>query len=367
MKKKQRYYLKYIIALCVALVLFSAVYLFLYAKSPKETPIPKTSVVLMKPGLATVTESITMSGFVEAKDLIAVVPLVSGTLTSYPYKAGDYVWKGQTLAKIDDAPFLQTKLQAEAAYLGYQSTYNRIENLYNSGAASRQDYDTVKAQRDAAKAQLDLAEVQLGYATVTSPVNGTILQAPQAKGNIASSAQPLYVITDLEQQVIRLSVPEKYYSLFRKGRSTLEAVITRPGTEGFSDSAKCIGTLETISPYIQADSKTFQAVFSLKTEDGSYISTDFRPGMYVSIQVNFRKHENVPVLPHSVRKTDGSCYVFDESGETAVYLDFTPEASDKDSFIVPKEYENYYFISDGQNSVFDGQKVNVVERKVYVP
>lgn len=367
MKKKQRYYLKYIIAVCVALLLFSAVYLFLYAKPPKENTAPKTSVILMKPALSTITESITMSGFVEAKDLIAVVPLVSGTITSYPYKPGDYVWKGQTLAKIDDAPYLQTKLQAEAAYLGYQNTFSRIESLYNSGAASRQEYDTVKAQRDAAKAQFDLAEVQLGYATVTSPVNGTILQAPQAKGNIGTSTQPLYIITDLEQQVIRLSVPEKYYSLFRKGRTTLEAIVTRPGTEGYSESARCIGTLETLSPYIQADSKTFQAVFSLKTEDNSYISTDFRPGMYVSVQVNFRKHENVHVLPHNVRKTDGSCYMYDESSGTAVFLDFTPEASDQNSFIVPEEYGKFYFISEGKNSVFDGQKVNVVETKVYVP
>ena len=94
-------------------------------------------------------------------DMIPVVPFVSGTIMEYPIKSGMQINKGDLIAKIDDEPYKQQMLQAKAAYLGYQSTFERVENLYKANAATQQNYDSAKAQRDAAKAQYDLAILQM--------------------------------------------------------------------------------------------------------------------------------------------------------------------------------------------------------------
>ena len=81
----------------------------------KEETLP--SVVISKPNRQTLVESVTINGYVEAKAMIPVVPFVSGTIMEYPAKAGEFVTKDTLLAKIDDEPFRQQMLQAQAAYL----------------------------------------------------------------------------------------------------------------------------------------------------------------------------------------------------------------------------------------------------------
>ena len=49
--------------------------------------------------------------------------------------------------------------------------YNRINNLYKSGATTQQNYDSAKAQADATKAQYDLAHLQVDYTEVRAPVD----------------------------------------------------------------------------------------------------------------------------------------------------------------------------------------------------
>ena len=99
---------------------------------------PLAAVKVEKPYRATVKESLSLTGYIEAQAMIPVVPFVQGTITGYYAKAGDYVKEGDVLAQIDSEPYeLQVK-QAEAVYLAADATFTRVSNLYNSGAATKQ-------------------------------------------------------------------------------------------------------------------------------------------------------------------------------------------------------------------------------------
>lgn len=319
-----------------------------------ETVLPV--VRIEKPVRRTISESITLSGYVEAESMIPVVPFVNGTITEYYAKEGKVVKKGETLLTIDDSLYQQQKLQAEAAYYGYQTSFERVEKLYKSGAATQQEYDTLKAQRDAAKAQYDLAKLQLSYTKVTASVDGTVLQAPLSKGSIATTTQPAAVIADLSKLVVRLSVPEKYFTLFVQNKDALTASVTRPGSEGLSEDMTTAARVDVIAPYVDALSKSFTVVLYL---EGDF--SLFRPGMYIKATINYRTKENVPSFPFSVRKIDGSCYIYDETSSSVKWVNFTPDIKDTEYFSVPDEYANTYFVVDGQGSVFDGQVVKVLE------
>lgn len=349
-------------------------------------------VVVQKPERKNLSQSVTISGYVEAKAMIPVVPFVSGNIQEYPAKAGDFVKKDTLLAKIDDAPFRQQMLQAQAAYLAAKSTYERVDSLYKSGATTQQNYDNAKAQYDASSAQYDLAKLQMDYTEVKAPVDGTILIADQAVGATAAQGTPLAVLADLTNQVVRLKVPEKYFDLFTMERENLVVTVIRPAekslglgsdatagdktnapegdaaapvsdadapatsTNALVTDAKTSATIENIAPYVSPESKTFEVVCHLDQP-----GQRFRPGMFVKVQVAYKTYQNVPVLPIQTKKMDGSFYIYDSENQTVHFVMPENTPDDGEYFIVDEKYADSFFVTDGQNFIFDGQKVKLYE------
>ena len=92
--------LRYLLFVVVA-VIFVLLTVLVTRKKPvaqKADALP--AVVLQKPVNGTLVESITISGYVEANAMIPVVPFVSGTITEYPARAGDFVEKTHFLQKL---------------------------------------------------------------------------------------------------------------------------------------------------------------------------------------------------------------------------------------------------------------------------
>lgn len=353
---------KKILIFCAVAVFFFILILLVTNKKKDEQKIETLPVVVIqKPVRQNLVESISISGYIEAKSMIPVVPFVSGTITEYPVSVGDYVEKNQLLAKIDDKPFRQQMIQAEAAYFAAKSTYDRVESLYKAGATTQQNYDTTRAQYDANKAQYDLAKLQLGYTEVCSPISGTVLVADQAVGDIGNQQSPVAIVADLNNLVVRLKVPEKYFDLFVSEKENLSVKITRPAEKNLFEDAVSPAIIENIAPYVSPQNKTFEVVCRLTQN-----SERFKPGMFVKVQIAYKTYENVPVIPLNAKKMDGSFYIYNEESQT-VHFQMPDEktsissVNDGINFIVDEKFADSYFVIDGQNFVFDGQKVRLFD------
>ena len=348
--------LRYLLFILIAGLFVFLIILVTHKKPVAEKEDALPAVVIQKPEIGTLVKSVTISGYVEASAMIPVVPFVSGTINEYPARAGDFVQKDTLLAKIDDAPFRQQMLQAQAAYFAAKSTFDRIENLYKSGSTTQQNYDSAKAQADASKAQYDLAKLQVDYTEVRAPVDGTILIADQAVGGIGNQSQPVAVLADLTNQVVRLKVPEKYFDLFNLERENLTVKVTRPAEKNMYEDAVTTATIENIAPYVSPESKNFIVVCHLDNP-----GERFRPGMFVKVQVAYKTYTNVPVIGLKARKMDGSFYVYDEKSSTVTFVQAQDLTEDESNFIVPEQFKDSYIVMDGQNFIFDGQKVRIFE------
>lgn len=353
---------KKVLIFCAVAVFFFILILLVTNKKTVEQKIETLPVVVIqKPVKQNLVESISISGYIEAKSMIPVVPFVSGTITEYPVSVGDYVEKNQLLAKIDDKPFRQQMIQAEAAYFAAKSTYDRVESLYKAGATTQQNYDTTRAQYDANKAQYDLAKLQLGYTEVCSPISGTVLVADQAVGDIGNQQSPVAIVADLNNLVVRLKVPEKYFDLFVSEKENLSVKITRPAEKNLFEDAVSPAIIENIAPYVSPQNKTFEVVCRLTQN-----SERFKPGMFVKVQIAYKTYENVPVIPLNAKKMDGSFYIYDEESQTVHFQMPDKQTSissvnDGINFIVDEQFADSYFVIDGQNFVFDGQKVRLFD------
>lgn len=347
--------LKYLIALVVIALAFFAVAWFYSTREVETYTSPLTPVEVMKPEVRNIRESYTVTGYIEAEAMVPVVPFVSGTITEYYAENDMIVKKDQVLAVIDTEPYeLQVK-QAEAAYLAYEATFERVSALYEKGAATKQNYDEVKAQRDAGKAQYELSQLQLSYCYVDSPVDGTILMSSGAVGSIGTSDSPIAVIANLDNLIVNVTVPEKYYHKINSNKESLKInVVRRAGDEEYTTTA----TLVSVSPYIDPTTKTFKVKVRL-TGDVSL----FRPGMMVSVEIIYNE-EDVLSLPQSIKKLDGSVYIVNEDVDgnyRAGYLELPTLLEDDNFFQVDEKYRDVEFIYRGQTMVLDGEIVNVTE------
>jgi hypothetical protein len=58
---------------------------------------------------------------------------------------------------------------------------------------------------------------------------------------------------------------------------------------------------------------------------------------------------------------DGSLYLYIPETETVKYIPPAEYPTDGTNFIVPETFKDSFFVIDGQNSLFDGQKVRLFE------
>ncbi len=346
MSRKSGIAIRWLITLAVIGAGLFLIWKFIISRPGKVYENPLAPVKVAKPYRADLEQSLELSGYIEAQAMIPVVPFVQGTITGYYAKAGDVVAEGDVLAQIDSEPYELQLKQAEAVYLAAEATFTRVSDLYQSGAATRQNYDEAKAQYDAYKAQYELALMQLGYATVTAPVSGTVLMAGSAEGSIGTSTSPLYVIADLDKLQINLNVPERYFDLMNGNKDTIRAIVTR-------DGASASAVVDTIAPYVSPESKTFKVTLALEGDVSA-----FRPGMFVTVRLIYRTYTDALVLDQRTRNTDGSSYWYDPETGTARYVVLDVIAADDTRFMIDGKWEDTLFIVDGQGNVLDGQKVN---------
>ena len=399
MKNKKLTSILMYLALFIA---FAALFLALrWFYSTRKTTIyerPTTPVEVTTPRIRTLTKVITLSSYVSAEDTVSVVPYLDGTILSYNVKEGDYVNEGDIIATIDPEPYELQRKQAQAAYLGYQSAFEKVENLYQMDSASKQDYDSVKAQRDAFKAQYELAELQLSYTQVKAKTNGTILKTLSSQGSTASKGTPIAIIADLNDLTVNLNLGEQYFGLFSqtndkasidaaKGTSATSTkayaiTVTRPASQ-YTPEASTSATIKAVSPYVDASSRNFKLY--LKLDDPSA----FNPGMYVKVSIAVETQTGYSIERRAM-KLDGDAYYIqtlqeaqgksganaatppastanNPSGPTGICtvnnIDLSKAFATSEYVIVPDEYKDEKFVIKGQNDIFAGQPVTIVKEE----
>jgi HlyD family secretion protein len=151
---------------------------------------------------------------------------VSGILQHLYVDFNDNVKQGQLLAKLDETP-LQTQLdqsmsalnQAQAQLNYQEATYKRLKVLFDKKLISQSDYDQAlfnyensKGSLANAKSAVERSKVNLAYATITSPINGVVLNRAVEEGQTvaASFSTPTLftIVNDLTRMEVQTSVDE---------------------------------------------------------------------------------------------------------------------------------------------------------------
>lgn len=174
------------------------------AQGLKPHPPPAVEVTIATVKRQDVVRTVSAAGHLQARETVKVSSNVTGDLLSLSVKEGDHVTKGQVLAQIDkrlgESQVSQVRaavasssaqiLQIDAAIAQDKRDLERIEKLHAEGLASMADVEKVQtqlkldesrktAQREVVqqnRGQLETALYSLSRATLTAPIDGTILE-----------------------------------------------------------------------------------------------------------------------------------------------------------------------------------------------
>lgn len=299
----------------VVSVLAIAAILALKPFSKKEAAITFETVKVEK---GSITNTVTATGTIEAITTVEVGTQVSGILQHVYVDFNDNVKQGQLLAKLDETSLRaqldqsQSAVNQAQAQLTYQeATYNRLKVLRDKELIAEGDFDqavfnyeNAKGSLSNAKSALARAKVNLDYATITSPIDGVVLNRAVEEGQTVAASfntPTLFtIVNDLTQMEVQTSVDEADIGKVQQGQRVEFTV------DAYSDM-KFEGTVSQVrlQPVTTNNVVTYVVILSALNPEKKLM-----PGMTASATIYVEEKKNTLTLSgKAVRFTPDQAYL----------------------------------------------------------
>ncbi len=337
-------------------------------KKEKIRELPPVPVTVERVKIKDMPLQINTFGKVEAYSQIPVKTMISGPISRYHIKPGDYVKKGDVLLEIDQRPYEAALQQCEATL-----TKDRVvledfirqaemkERLLVSSAIDSNSTKSMRAQAESQRAQvtsseaaLKSAKLNLEYCTIKAPIDGrtgdilvyegTVVKANEIEVIQLVQLKPIYVVFAPPQ----LNLPEIQH-FFKLGKLFVHAQVPVKG------GAEANGELTFIDSVVNPTSGTVKLKATFPNE-----SLEFWPGQFVNVTLTLNVEKDCIVVPsQAVSKGQDGSYVFIvKPDNTAEYRTVKTGRSLNDETIILEGLNgNEKIITDGQVRLYPGARV----------
>lgn len=223
----------------------------------------------------------------EAKEEAYVVARAAGIIEFIYVEEGDYVEKGQPLAKLEQERYQLSVTRAKADLRGIKKELDKINEVYSQKLVSDDTFDKLSAQHESAKATLELAELDLSETVIRAPISGFIAERNAKVGNLTESFQRERMFHIVEQKELHgiVHLPEKELSRVHKEQMATLSITAL----GDSDVTAYV---ERISPVIDSETGTFKVTLRVPNENNH-----LKAGMFSKVKLNYDTHQNATLLP----------------------------------------------------------------------
>ena len=254
-----------------------------------------------KVSLQTLQNSVTATGTIEAVTSVTVGTQVSGIVNKLYVDYNSQVKKGQVIAELDKTNLLSELNTAKAnmasaqSQLNYQSAnMNRYQTLYQKGLVSADDYENAlltyrqaKEQVATAKEQVQRAQTNLGYATITSPIDGTVISKSVEEGQTVAASfntPELFTIAkDLTNMQVVADVDEADIGAVKEGDRVTFTVDAYPD-DTFEGTVKQVRLQATTTNNVV----TYEVVISAQNAD-----LKLKPGLTANVTIYTQERTGV--------------------------------------------------------------------------
>lgn len=194
---KKKIFSKVWIAMILVVVIAVAAWLLSGGKKEEQINFKQEKVATH-----TLQNSITATGTIEAVTSVTVGTQVSGIVNKLYVDYNSVVKKGQVIAELDKTNLIselntaKANLASTESNLSYQSAnLKRYQTLYKKGLVSADEYENAllayrqaKEQVASSRENVQKAQTNLGYATITSPIDGTVISKSVEEGQTVAAS-----------------------------------------------------------------------------------------------------------------------------------------------------------------------------------
>lgn len=306
----------------VSLVAATAAMMFIASCGKTEAQAPaggakmppvEVGVVTATPGdVGLITE---LPGRVEASRVAQVRARAAGILQQRLFKEGSDVRAGQTLFRIDPAPYAAASESARASLAKAQANLaqasaqvERYRPLVSANAISKQDFVNAEAAEKqaladvaTAKAAVRSADINLGYATVTSPISGRIGRALVTEGALVGQgeATPLALVQQIDPVYVNFT--QSASDVFQLRRAMESGQFKRAGSSEaasvklvMSDGSEYAQTGKLLFTDLSVDATTGQVTLRAEVPNPK---GELLPGLYLRVRIEQAQASNAITLP----------------------------------------------------------------------
>lgn len=272
------------------------------AKSVRTVPV-RTATVQTRD----LTETLMLTGTLDPRAQVTVVPEVSARLERMLKDEGDRVSRGELLALLDDADFELARDRAKAtvdvaeanrAHAGAEK--ERADSLLKTGGITDKDrlsaqvaVQVAEASSAQARTELAISERQVQRTRITAPLSGRIAKRMADAGAMLQAGTAIYSIVDDSVFELRASVASGDFGKLRVGQNVTVTVDALPGFVAE-------GQVNRIAPQVDARSRSFEVIIRVPGRP------ELVSGLFARAEVKVRDVSGSLVVPPAALVRDGA-------------------------------------------------------------
>lgn len=179
-------------------------------KTGSASAAPPKSVSVVKAWMGPGALPISVHGVLAYRDEMRLAFKMPGVIKSIAVNAGDKVHKGQTLAQIEMTEVNAQLSQAQETDIKAQRDLERAQRLFRDQVISEEQLQNLQTQRAMAAAQLRSAQFNRGYAQITAPADGVVLQRLAQAHEQVGPGTPVLVVGGADRgYVVRAELSDR--------------------------------------------------------------------------------------------------------------------------------------------------------------
>ena len=293
---KKKFFSKVWIAMILVVVIAVAVWLLSGGKKEEQINFKQEKVATH-----TLQNSITATGTIEAVTSVTVGTQVSGIVNKLYVDYNSVVKKGQVIAELDKTNLIselntaKANLASTESNLSYQSAnMKRYQTLYKKGLVSADEYENAllayrqaKEQVASSRENVQKAQTNLGYATITSPIDGTVISKSVEEGQTVAASfntPELFTIAkDLKNMQVIANVDEADIGGVAVGNRVNFTVDAYP-----DDTFEGVDKQERLEATTTNNVVTYEVVISAPNAD-----LKLKPGLTANVTIFTKEQANI--------------------------------------------------------------------------
>lgn len=294
-------------------------------------------------------------GIVEEGASVSAAFMAEGKIGKIMVKEGDRVHKGQLIASLDDSDYRIGVSQLEAQFKQMTKEKERMDAMFEKHNIAPNDYEKFQTGYEQLKLQLEMGRRKLDYTRLYAPASGYIATKYMNPGELVGAGTPVFTIVDDSNLIASVDLP---VSTYLNKDKILSAKGTVPGIAGEIP-------LSIISFTPDADNNMF---YRMKLSIPASFAKDLTSGMNMSVWLDTSDNTNAESLvPSRALFSENNrtyVWVFDSKTSTIHKKEVSVEGAPEGKMCVVKGLSNgENIVETGVKQLFEGEKVNVLNRK----